>query len=223
MTPSADLAAIARLDLAEVARSRWLVTCLAVYAVLGGVFVLVGLRESTVIGFTGMGRVLFSLCHALVLILPAALAWPLFPADWWWAPALPLVPHASILVSGAREAQVPDGPGLGALIRRAVFGFLQLLLQGRGEVFFGEVHRFLDFRFLFGRFVHGGVVVKCEPQGASRGSQHGAGPAQRNPRSDPRLAPCGSRSTAPVFFDLLHECFAVRRDGCVFFFRQFAQ
>jgi hypothetical protein len=34
------------------------------------VFVLVGLRESSVLGFTGIGRVLFSLCHALVLFLP---------------------------------------------------------------------------------------------------------------------------------------------------------
>jgi hypothetical protein len=30
----------------------------------------VGLREPTVLGFTGMGRVLFSLCHALVPVLP---------------------------------------------------------------------------------------------------------------------------------------------------------
>ena len=31
---------------------------------------LVGLRESSVLGFTGMGRVLFSLTHALLLVLP---------------------------------------------------------------------------------------------------------------------------------------------------------
>jgi ABC-2 type transport system permease protein len=66
----AALAAVARLDLGEVRRSRWLVLCLLLYALLGGVFVLVGLRESNVLGFTGVGRVLFSLCHALVLFLP---------------------------------------------------------------------------------------------------------------------------------------------------------
>jgi ABC-2 type transport system permease protein len=65
-----DFLAIARLDLAEVVRSRWLATCLAVYASLAAVFVGVGLRESSVVGFTGMGRVVFSLCHALVLFLP---------------------------------------------------------------------------------------------------------------------------------------------------------
>jgi ABC-2 type transport system permease protein len=61
---------VARLDLGEVRRSRWLVLCLVLYALLGAVFVLVGLRESNVLGFTGIGRVLFSMCHALVLFLP---------------------------------------------------------------------------------------------------------------------------------------------------------
>jgi ABC-2 type transport system permease protein len=70
MERARDLLALARLDLAEVVRSRWLFVCLVLYAVLAGTFVLVGLRESTVVGFTGMGRVLFSLCHALVVVLP---------------------------------------------------------------------------------------------------------------------------------------------------------
>ncbi len=62
--------ATARLELAETLRSRWLLFAIAVYAVLAGVFVLVGMRESTVIGFTGMGRVLLAFSHALVLLLP---------------------------------------------------------------------------------------------------------------------------------------------------------
>lgn len=61
---------MARLDLAEVVRSRWLFVCVGLYAALAALFVLVGLRESSVIEFTGAGRVLFSLCHALVLLLP---------------------------------------------------------------------------------------------------------------------------------------------------------
>ncbi len=64
------LAAVARLELAEVRRSRWLALCLALYAAVAALFVWVGLRESVVLGFTGVGRVLFSLCHALVLLLP---------------------------------------------------------------------------------------------------------------------------------------------------------
>lgn len=65
-----ELAAVLRLDFGEVRRSRWLAACLLLYATLGAVFVWVGLRESSVYGFTGIGRVLFSLCHALVLVLP---------------------------------------------------------------------------------------------------------------------------------------------------------
>lgn len=65
-----EIAASARLDLAEILRSRWMVFSVSLYALLAALFVLVGLRESSVLGFTGMGRVLFSLCHALVLVLP---------------------------------------------------------------------------------------------------------------------------------------------------------
>ena len=61
---------LARLDFAEVVRSRWLFVCLGVYGVLALLFVIVGLGESSVMGFTGMGRMLFSLSHALLLLLP---------------------------------------------------------------------------------------------------------------------------------------------------------
>jgi ABC-2 family transporter protein len=44
--------------------------CLRVYGALTAVFGSVGLRESQVIGFTGLGRVAFSLSHALVYVLP---------------------------------------------------------------------------------------------------------------------------------------------------------
>ncbi len=70
MSARTELLAIARLDLADVVRSRWLLICVSLYALLAAVFVLVGLRESNVLGFTGMSRVLFSLTHALVLLLP---------------------------------------------------------------------------------------------------------------------------------------------------------
>lgn len=70
MSRPRDLVAMLRLDLAEVLGSRWLVVCLGLYGVFAAGFVLIGLRESSVIDFTGIGRVLFSLCHALVLLLP---------------------------------------------------------------------------------------------------------------------------------------------------------
>ncbi len=67
---TARVAAVARLEWADVSRSRWLIFCSALYAALAALFVLAGLRESSVLGFTGMGRVLLSMCNALVLILP---------------------------------------------------------------------------------------------------------------------------------------------------------
>jgi ABC-type transport system involved in multi-copper enzyme maturation permease subunit len=70
MSPGRQIAVVARLELAEVLRSRWLLFCLFVYALLAATFVLVGLRESTVLGFTGMGRALMSFSHALIFLLP---------------------------------------------------------------------------------------------------------------------------------------------------------
>ena len=70
MSRERDFAAVARLEWAEVIRSRWLLVCIGVYAGLAALFVLVGLRESSVLGFTGLGRTLFSLSHALLLLLP---------------------------------------------------------------------------------------------------------------------------------------------------------
>lgn len=65
-----EVLAALRLDLAEVLRSRWLVFCVVVYAALAAVLVLVGMRESTLMGFTGTGRVLMAFSQALTLILP---------------------------------------------------------------------------------------------------------------------------------------------------------
>jgi ABC-type transport system involved in multi-copper enzyme maturation permease subunit len=70
MSYTAQCAAAARLDFAEVLRSRWLLFCGFVYTLLAGVLVLVGMRESTMLGFTGMGRVLLAFSHGLVLVLP---------------------------------------------------------------------------------------------------------------------------------------------------------
>jgi len=70
MSLAREIAVVARLDLAEVLRSRWLVFCLVVHTILAGTFVLVGMRESGVVGFTGMGRALMSWSHVLLFVLP---------------------------------------------------------------------------------------------------------------------------------------------------------
>ncbi len=66
----AEVRASLSLDLAEVLRSRWIVFCALVYAALAGILVLVGLRESTLFGFTGTGRVLMAFSQALTLVIP---------------------------------------------------------------------------------------------------------------------------------------------------------
>ncbi|MCZ7682989.1 MAG: ABC transporter permease [Sandaracinaceae bacterium] len=70
MTLARQLKAAARLDLGDVARSRWPLFALGAYALLASVLVLVGTRESAVLGFTGMSRVVLSFAHVLLLILP---------------------------------------------------------------------------------------------------------------------------------------------------------
>jgi ABC-type transport system involved in multi-copper enzyme maturation permease subunit len=80
MTIATQLRAVARLDFAEVIRSRWIWFCLATYAVLAGVLLTVGARESTVLAFTGTSRVLMSFTHALVLVLPLIALTALAPA-----------------------------------------------------------------------------------------------------------------------------------------------
>lgn len=65
-----ETSAALRLDLAEVLRSRWLIFTALVYLALAAILILVGLRESAVMGFTGTGRVLVAFSQALTLILP---------------------------------------------------------------------------------------------------------------------------------------------------------
>jgi ABC-2 type transport system permease protein len=59
-----------RLELADALRSRWLGFTAAVYAALFLGFVGVGLRESAVLGFTGLSRVVLDLANAVVVVLP---------------------------------------------------------------------------------------------------------------------------------------------------------
>ncbi|MEI8258541.1 MAG: ABC transporter permease subunit [Deltaproteobacteria bacterium] len=70
MSLSGEVVAVARLDFGDVRRSRWLGFSAGVYALFTATFVFVGMRESGVVGFTGSGRVLLSLVHALILVLP---------------------------------------------------------------------------------------------------------------------------------------------------------
>lgn len=59
-----------RLELADALRSRWLTFVALVYGVVFGAFIWLGLRESSVLGFTGLSRVVLNLSNAVVVVLP---------------------------------------------------------------------------------------------------------------------------------------------------------
>lgn len=62
--------AFLRLELADSLRSRWVVFASLLYLGLAAAFVWLGLRESTVLGFTGLSRVLLNLANAVLVIFP---------------------------------------------------------------------------------------------------------------------------------------------------------
>lgn len=59
-----------RLELADAWRSRWLAFIALTYAAAFGAFLWVGLRESQVLGFTGISRVVLNASNAIVILLP---------------------------------------------------------------------------------------------------------------------------------------------------------
>ncbi|HEY2406617.1 MAG TPA: ABC transporter permease subunit [Polyangiaceae bacterium] len=69
LTTSAERAFL-RLELADALRSRWLSFVAIVYAAVFGVFIWLGLRESSVLGFTGLSRVVLNVSNAVVVVLP---------------------------------------------------------------------------------------------------------------------------------------------------------
>jgi ABC-2 type transport system permease protein len=62
--------ALFRLEMADALRSRWVVFTAAVYGAVFAAFVWLGLRESTVMGFTGLSRVVLNVANAVVIAVP---------------------------------------------------------------------------------------------------------------------------------------------------------
>ncbi len=59
-----------RLELVESLRSRWLSITAAIYALVVFAFIWLGMRESSVLGFTGLSRVVLHVATAIVVALP---------------------------------------------------------------------------------------------------------------------------------------------------------
>lgn len=69
MNPTA-FNAFLRLELADALRARWVAFASLLYVGMAGAFVWLGLRESTVLGFTGLSRVLLNLANAVLVVFP---------------------------------------------------------------------------------------------------------------------------------------------------------
>ncbi len=63
-------ATLLRLELSDALRSRWLSFVLLAYVLVFGAFAWLGLRESAVLGFTGLSRVVLNAANAIVVLLP---------------------------------------------------------------------------------------------------------------------------------------------------------
>ena len=70
MTPGTATRALFRLELSDAMRSRWLAFAGVVYALVFVAFIWLGLRESRVLGFTGLSRVVLNMANAVVLAVP---------------------------------------------------------------------------------------------------------------------------------------------------------
>lgn len=64
------LRALLRLELADALRSRWAWFAAIAYGLVFGAFVWLGLRESSVLGFTGLSRVVLNVSNAVVVAVP---------------------------------------------------------------------------------------------------------------------------------------------------------
>lgn len=64
------LQTLLKLELADALRSRWLAFTTIAYVIVFGAFIWFGLRESAVLGFTGLSRVVLNIAHAIVLVVP---------------------------------------------------------------------------------------------------------------------------------------------------------
>lgn len=70
MTSTIAARALFRLELSEAMRSRWLAFTVAVYGLVFTGFIWFGMRESRVLGFTGLSRVVLNIANAVVLAVP---------------------------------------------------------------------------------------------------------------------------------------------------------
>ena len=135
-----------RLELAHALRSRWVSFTGLVYFLVFGAFIGLGLRESSVLGFTGLSRVILNVSNAVVIVLPLValvataqsvvssrtsgffelfLSQPCRRSDWFWAVLASRVlvivgPLVVLLVGTAIAGAFVDEPALLPLVTRSL-------------------------------------------------------------------------------------------------------
>jgi 4-hydroxybenzoate polyprenyltransferase len=93
---------------------------------------------------------------ATVLFVAAALPWARFFAAWRAGPVFAYLPLSATLVVAGRDAAEPAGPGMGAVVRAGVFGFVLadsawLLGTGRYDRGFEMLLGYVALRFILSR------------------------------------------------------------------------
>lgn len=139
--------AFARLELMDALRSKWLVFASVLYLGLLGTFVWLGLRESSVLGFTGLSRVLLNLSNAVIVVFPLVvlvgthsaivrartsgfcelmLTQPVRRSTWFWglllSRAVVLIGPLVLILLGCTVAAafIEDDPGLAMVAARSL-------------------------------------------------------------------------------------------------------
>jgi ABC-2 type transport system permease protein len=154
--------AFLRLELADALRSRWVAFTAVVYTLVFGGFVWLGLRESSVLGFTGISRVVLNVSNAVVLAVPLValvatcqaivkarasgffelfLAQPCRRTDWLAAVVASRVlvvagPLVVLLFAALAYGRATGEPALGPLVLRSVAVVLALVVAFVGLGFF---------------------------------------------------------------------------------------
>ncbi|MDP2313703.1 MAG: ABC transporter permease [Pseudomonadota bacterium] len=148
--------AIARLEATAVLRARWFLAALALSAGMVGFFVLVSVRESSVLGFTGFGRVMGGVVQASLLLLPLLatfstaqaitasqqtgvlewyLSYPNSRGRCFWSLFLPRLAAVALPVVGAVLALACGAAVLGEPVDPALLGVFTAVLLGQGTCF----------------------------------------------------------------------------------------
>jgi hypothetical protein len=65
-----DFVTFLRLELSDALRSKWAAFACSLYLCMAAAFVWLGLRESSVLGFTGLSRVLLNVTSAVIVVCP---------------------------------------------------------------------------------------------------------------------------------------------------------